>query len=54
MVSPDLRWPNDFESLFELQPALEKWVNDYNCLYANKRHTGRTWINKEVTNEKPR
>jgi hypothetical protein len=23
-------WPNDFESPFELQPALDKLVNDYN------------------------
>jgi transposase InsO family protein len=29
-IKEDLVWPNDFESPFELQPALGKWVNDYN------------------------
>jgi transposase InsO family protein len=29
-IKEDLVWPNDFESPFELQPALDKWVNDYN------------------------
>jgi transposase InsO family protein len=29
-IKEDLVWPNDFDSPFELQPALDKWVNDYN------------------------
>jgi transposase InsO family protein len=29
-IKEDLIWPNDFESPFELQPAFDKWVNDYN------------------------
>jgi hypothetical protein len=29
-IKEDLVWPNDFESPFDLQPALDKWVNDYN------------------------
>ena len=30
-IEEDLVWPNDFESPFELQLALDKWVNDYNA-----------------------
>jgi transposase InsO family protein len=29
-IKEDLVWPNDFESPFDLQPALDEWVNDYN------------------------
>jgi putative transposase len=29
-IKEDLIWPNDFDSPFELQPALDKWVKDYN------------------------
>ena|GEM_PF-6434665 len=29
-IKVDLVWPNDFESPFDLQPALDKWINDYN------------------------
>lgn len=29
-IKEGLIWPNDFKSPFELQPALDKWVNDYN------------------------
>ena len=29
-IKEDLVWPNDFDSPFDLQPALDKWVNDYN------------------------
>jgi hypothetical protein len=27
-LKEDLVWPNDFESPFDLQPILGKWVND--------------------------
>jgi putative transposase len=29
-IKEDLVWPNDFGSPFELQSALDKWVNGYN------------------------
>jgi transposase InsO family protein len=32
-IKEDLIWPNDFSSPFELQAALDKWINDYNTDY---------------------
>ena len=32
-IKEDLVWPNDFQTPFELQAALDRWVNDYNTDY---------------------
>jgi putative transposase len=32
-VKEDLIWPNDFSTPFELEAALDEWVNDYNTDY---------------------
>jgi len=32
-IKEDLIWPNDFAAPFELEAALDKWVNDYNTDY---------------------
>jgi len=32
-IKEDLIWPNDFQTPFELQTALDKWVQDYNNDY---------------------
>jgi transposase InsO family protein len=32
-MKEDLIWPNDFQTPFELQPALDGWVVDYNTDY---------------------
>lgn len=32
-IKEDLVWPNDFQTPFELQTALDKWINDYNTDY---------------------
>jgi len=32
-MKEDLIWPNDFQTPFELQTALDKWVQDYNTDY---------------------
>ena len=29
-LKEDLVWPNDFQTPFELQKALDKWIKDYN------------------------
>jgi putative transposase len=32
-IKEDLIWPNDFATPFDLEAALDKWVNDYNTDY---------------------
>jgi putative transposase len=32
-IKEDLIWPNDFQTPFELQVDLDRWVNDYNTDY---------------------
>jgi putative transposase len=32
-IKEDLIWPNEFQTPFELEAALDKWVNDYNTDY---------------------
>jgi putative transposase len=32
-IKEDLIWPNDFQTPFELQAALDRWVSDYNTDY---------------------
>jgi transposase InsO family protein len=32
-IKEDLVWPNDFQTPFELQAALDRWVVDYNTDY---------------------
>ena len=34
-MKKDLIWPNDFQTPFELESALDRWVVDYNTDYPN-------------------